>query len=108
MTRRRKVLLAILVILVLVVAAVVAAGIRFRPLLLTGTGYAAHNACAVHFLAGRDDPETDLPPNPLVPLLRTEVDDSDGSARSSVLGVAFTGGGTGIALSAATDSPAEV
>ncbi len=138
MTRRRKVLLAILVILVLVVAAVVAAGIRFRPLLLTGTGYAAHNACAVHFLAGRDDPETDLPPNPLVPLLRTEVDDSDGSARSSVLGVAFTrtawaseygcavgdhraegsehtslvrppeGGGTGIALPAATDSPAEV
>ena len=42
-----------------------------RPLLLTGTGYAAHNACALTAVAGRGDPAADLPPNPLVPVLRT-------------------------------------
>ncbi|MBB1030424.1 serine hydrolase [Dietzia sp. SLG310A2-38A2] len=89
MTRRRKALIAVVAVLVLLIAAVVALGTWYRPMLLTGTGYAAHNACAIHFLTGRDDPETDLPPNPLVPLLRTEIDDSEGWARSSVLGVAF-------------------
>lgn len=89
MTRHRKVLIAALVVLALLVAAVVSGGVRYRPLLLTGTGYAAHNACAMGFLAGRSDLETDLPPNPLVPLLRTKVDDSNGWAHSSVLGVAF-------------------
>jgi CubicO group peptidase (beta-lactamase class C family) len=60
-----------------------------RPLLETGTGYAAHNACAVTLLAGRGEPAAaaDLPPNPLVPLLRTSVDESAGSASSSVLGL---------------------
>jgi len=38
-----------------------------------GTGYASHNACAVTDVAGRDDPETDLPPNPLVPYLQLDV-----------------------------------
>lgn len=47
-----------------------------RPLLLTGTGYAAHNACAVQFLAGRADPAADLPPNPLVPYLREQTKDA--------------------------------
>ena len=42
-----------------------------RPLLLTGTGYAAHNACALSEIADRDKPEDDLPPDPLVPVLRT-------------------------------------
>jgi CubicO group peptidase (beta-lactamase class C family) len=89
MTRRRKLVLALVIVVALLVAAVVAAGAWYRPMLLTGTGYAAHNACAIHFLTDRDDPESDLPPNPLVPLLRTEIDDSEGWARSSVLGVAF-------------------
>ncbi|MFN7244657.1 MAG: serine hydrolase domain-containing protein, partial [Dietzia cercidiphylli] len=89
MTRRRKVVVAVLIVLALLVAAVVAVGTWYRPMLMTGTGYAAHNACAIHFLTDRDDPESDLPPNPLVPLLRTEIDDSEGWARSSVLGVAF-------------------
>lgn len=89
MSRRRKVLIALAVVVVLLAAAVVAVGARFRPLLLTGTGYAAHNACAIHFLTDRDDPETDLPPNPLVPLLRTEIDDDTGEASSSVLGLGF-------------------
>lgn len=89
MSRGRKVLIALVAVFVLLIAAVVAAGAWFRPMLMTGTGYAAHNACAIHFLTGRDDPESDLPPNPLVPLLRTEIDDSEGRVRSSVLGVAF-------------------
>lgn len=58
-----------------------------RPLLLTGTGYGAHNACALHFIAERTSPETDLPPNPLVPLLRTSIDEEAGSARTAVLGL---------------------
>jgi len=59
-----------------------------RPLLLTGTGYAAHNACALAAVAGRGDPEADLPPNPLVPVLRTSTR-PDG-ATSSILGVLAT------------------
>lgn len=71
-----------------------------RPLLKTGTGYAAHNACAVQLLAGRgaDQPSQDLPDNPLVPFLRTSVTqagpgggggDGAGSARSNLLGVLY-------------------
>jgi hypothetical protein len=72
-----------------VALAAVGAGAYARPLLETGTGYAAHNACAVALLAdrGEDAADDDLPPNPLVPLLRTSVDEADGSARSSVLGL---------------------
>ena len=83
MRRRRVALLA----LGAVAAAAVGAGAYARPLLETGTGYAAHNACAVTHVAGRgaDAADDDLPPNPLVPLLRTSVDDA--SARSSVLGL---------------------
>ncbi len=44
------------------------------PILLTGTGYAAHNACAVTQVAGRDDPASDLPDNPLVPYLDVQTD----------------------------------
>jgi len=48
--RWRRVLLAVLAV---VLAAVAGALIYARPLLMTGTGYAAHNACAVRFVAGR-------------------------------------------------------
>lgn len=89
MSRRRIAGLAVLAVLVLAAGAVVVAAQVYRPMLRTGTGYAAHNACAMHFVAGRDDLETDLPPNPLAPLLRTEVNPSAGWASSSVLGVAF-------------------
>lgn len=71
-------------LLLLVLVAVVAGYWYERPLLLTGTGYAAHNACAVDHLAGRDDPATDLPPNPLVPYLR-DSSDAD-SVKGSILG----------------------
>ncbi|TXK16982.1 serine hydrolase [Homoserinibacter sp. GY 40078] len=55
------------------------------PILLTGTGYAAHNACAVERVAGREDPATDLPPNPLVPYL--DVRSAGAVATASILGV---------------------
>src|SRR4051794_28963507 len=69
----------------LVVLAMACGYVWQRPLLLTGTGYAAHNACALAAVAGRGDPEDDLPPNPLVPVLRTAT--RPDSAASSVLGV---------------------
>lgn len=56
-----------------------------RPMVLTGTGYAAHNACAVERVAGRDNPETDLPPNPLVPVLRAST--SGAVTTASLLGI---------------------
>jgi hypothetical protein len=85
--RRRSVVL--LTVGGLTVVAVVGGTVLARPLLDTGTGYAAHNACAVTSVADRgpDAADDDLPPNPLVPLLRTSVDERDGSARSSVLGL---------------------
>lgn len=55
-----------ILLVVLAFVAVIAIGAYWyeRPLLLTGTGYAAHNACAVTTVAGRDDPAADLPDNP--------------------------------------------
>ena len=88
MRRRRwpKVLAGVLVLLL----ALLVGGYWYeRPLLRTGTGYAAHNACALTFIAQRSDPETDLPPNPLVPYLSTTIDRTAGrqSASTSVKGV---------------------
>ncbi|MFZ2504387.1 MAG: serine hydrolase, partial [Nocardioides sp.] len=82
----------VLGLIALLLVALVGAYWWQRPLLLTATGYAAHNACAVKLLAGRDDPETDLPPNPLVPYLRTKEVDADGDAtnrtiRGSIFGL---------------------
>lgn len=80
-------------LLALVLVALVGGYWYARPLLLTGTGYAAHNACALTFVAGRHDPRADLPPNPLVPYLRTTVETvgtDGGLATSSVLGVLAT------------------
>lgn len=88
-TRRSKILVAVAAVVVLLVGAIVAVGTWYSPMVRTGTGYAAHNACAVHFLVGRSDPEADLPPNPLVPYLRTTIDEDAGTATASVLGVAF-------------------
>jgi CubicO group peptidase (beta-lactamase class C family) len=79
--------IGIAVAAVLVVLTVAAAGVYLwqGPLLLTGTGYAAHNACAVELVTGRDDPGSDLPPNPLVPYLDVDVDGE--VATASVFGV---------------------
>jgi len=84
--RRSWVLRILLGLLALIVVALVAGYWYARPLLLTGTGYAAHNACALHDLSARSDATTDLPPNPLVPYLRTSTDD-DGVVTASVLGL---------------------
>lgn len=81
---RRWVVRILLVVVVLVLVAGVAGYWYARPLLLTGTGYAAHNACALTHLAERPADE-DLPPNPLVPYLRIEA--SDEGASASVLGL---------------------
>ena len=56
-----------------------------RPLLRTATGYAVHNLCAVVEVADRNNPEDDLPPNPLVPYL-TPWHDRAGHARVSLAG----------------------
>lgn len=79
--------LTVAVAAVLVVVTVAATGVYLwqGPLLLTGTGYAAHNACAVELVAGRDDAASDLPPNPLVPYLDVRTDGDVVTA--SVLGV---------------------
>ncbi|WP_062078955.1 serine hydrolase domain-containing protein [Demequina globuliformis] len=103
--------IAALISLVVLVIALVAAYWYARPLLMTGTGYAAHNACALDVIAGRDDAATDLPPNPLVPVVRTEVAEDGASAEGSILGIlarqtAWEVPGYGCAL--ADESPATV
>lgn len=73
-------------LLILVVVVLIGGYWYERPLLMTGTGYAAHNVCAVEKVAGRSDPASDLPPNPLVPYLRAK-NKSQGSVQASLLGV---------------------
>jgi len=80
----RRSLKVLLIVLVLLAATLVGGYTYERPLLVTGTGYAAHNACAVRLLAHRVDPSQDLPPNPIRPLLKTHV--SAASATGSILG----------------------
>lgn len=85
--RRRRWPRVLAVIVVLVLAAAIGGYWYERPLLRTGTGYAAHNACALTFIAQRTSPETDLPPNPLVPYLSTEVDEAAKAASTSIKGL---------------------
>lgn len=82
MRRRSWVVIGVATVLV---AAVVGAYWYARPLLRTGTGYAAHNACALTHVAHRGTPTADLPPNPLVPVLR--ISTSRAGAQASVLGL---------------------
>ena len=85
MRGKRRIWVRVVVgVLVVAVVAATAGYWYIRPLLRTGTGYAAHNACALDTIAGRPM-DADLPPNPLVPYLRVG---RDGEAyRGSVLGV---------------------
>ncbi|MGJ3508284.1 serine hydrolase domain-containing protein [Enemella sp. A6] len=76
---KRKLRIGGLVLLGVLVLAVVGGFWYVRPLLLTGTGYAAHNACALAHLADRDH-NSDLPPNPLVPHLRVSLSRDGASA----------------------------
>lgn len=81
----RRIGIAVAAVLVVLTVAVTGVYLWQGPLLLTGTGYAAHNACAVERVTGRDDPASDLPPNPLVPYLDVDVDGE--VATASVFGV---------------------
>lgn len=83
--RRR---LAIVLVLVPVVA-LLAIGNYLRPIAPVATGYAAKITCSGHFVSERSvsDVQGDLPPNPLVPLLWTRVDQSAGTVRTSLLGM---------------------
>jgi CubicO group peptidase (beta-lactamase class C family) len=81
----RRIGIAVAAVLVVLTVAVTGVYLWQGPLLLTGTGYAAHNACAVELVTGRDDPASDLPPNPLVPYLDVDVDGE--VATASVFGV---------------------
>ncbi|MEV1131147.1 serine hydrolase [Agromyces sp. NPDC049794] len=72
----RRVVVVVAVLALVLIAAFAGVYAWQQPILLTATGYAAHNACAVTQVAGRDDPESDLPSNPLVPYLRVDVDDA--------------------------------
>lgn len=73
---------AAIVVLVVVVGVV----LYLRPIAPVATGYAAKITCSAALLAERDveSAKADLPPNPLVPLLRTEVTTS--TVTSSLLG----------------------
>lgn len=82
----RRAIKILAVLLTLVVIAAIGGYWYERPLLRTGTGYAAHNACALTHLAGRSDPATDLPPNPLVPYLRSK-DDGHGEVKATIMGL---------------------
>ena len=74
-------------LLLLVVGGVVWGYQHNKPLLRTGTGYAAHNACALTYVAGRENPETDLPPNPLLPYLTGYDNRAGRSSAAAVLWV---------------------
>ena len=68
----RRVIVVVAVTALVLIAAFTGVYLWQQPILLTGTGYAAHNACAITEVAGRENPETDLPPNPLVPYLQVD------------------------------------
>ncbi|MBK9477221.1 MAG: serine hydrolase [Tetrasphaera sp.] len=88
MGRAARIIVRTLVVLVvLLIAAGVGGYFYAKPLLLTATGYAAHNACAVEQLVDRSDAAQDLPPNPLVPYLRSYTDAPRTVTESGILGV---------------------
>lgn len=86
MSRGRKVLLGVVVLLALLVGGV---AWYLGPIAPIATGYAAKTVCSATFVSDRtvEDALDDLPPNPLVPLLRTNRDDSEGTVRTSLLGL---------------------
>lgn len=70
----------ILIAIVGVLAALVAGAAWYLgPVAPIATGYAAKVVCSAHVLSERavEDAQGDLPPNPLVPLLRISTDDAE-------------------------------
>jgi hypothetical protein len=75
---------------VLVLAVLIAGGWWFlRPIAPIATGYAAKMLCSGVFVSERpaDAVTDDFPDNPLVPFLRTSVDESSGRVDATLLGV---------------------
>jgi CubicO group peptidase (beta-lactamase class C family) len=85
MSRGLKVLLGLAVVLLLLGGGV---AWYLGPIAPIATGYAAKTICSGTYLSDRssEDVEGDLPPNPLVPLLRTSVDDPEASVTTTMLG----------------------
>ncbi len=85
MTTARRVLLGVVVVLGLLLAGAVW---YLGPIAPIATGYAAKITCSGHVLSQRpvDDMQGDLPPNPLVPLLRVSADESGQQVSASLLG----------------------
>ena len=84
--RRRTLLLALLGVLVVLAVGI---GWYLSPIAPVATGYAAKTLCSGHFVSGRavEDVEGDLPANPLRPLLRTSVDENEGTVTSTLVGL---------------------
>lgn len=74
-------------VIVVVLVVVVGVAIYLGPIAPVATGYAAKITCSGALLADRDvaDASADLPSNPLVPFLRTDV--GDASVSTSLLGL---------------------
>ncbi len=81
--------IVLLIVLVLVVGLVIGYQ-QMLPTLHVATGYTAKAICSNHFLTGQDvDTITaELPSNPLVPLLRTKVDEEQRFVSVTVVGLA--------------------
>lgn len=84
--RRPRWVIVLCLILAVVFVAALSVYLYVRPILRTGTGYAAHNLCALTEIADRGNAETDLPPNPLVPYL-SQYNNRNGYTYVSVLGL---------------------
>ncbi|MEX2550566.1 MAG: serine hydrolase [Nitriliruptoraceae bacterium] len=101
MRRGRMALMGTVLLLGLAVGGVT---LYLGPIAPIATGYAAKLTCSGVFLSERTaaDIGEDLPDNPLVPFLRTSIDVSAGTVRTSLLGLwpstAYLGDGTGCTL----------
>lgn len=86
MSRGRSVAVVVLVVLAVLVAG---AGWYLTPIAPIATGYAAKTVCSGVFVTGRmpEDVAGDLPDDPLVPFLRTSVDEEEGAVRATLLGL---------------------
>ena len=85
MPRGRWILVAVVGVLAVLVAG---AAWYLGPVAPIATGYAAKIVCSAHVLSERavEDAQGDLPPNPLVPLLRISADDDGDAVTASLQG----------------------